>query len=123
MLQAGQSLLVTALQRVGAPPRRRPSPRARLLSWFLDAPSAPFGVHRMALAGKATGKDVGMWFGCSTAAATMRSVSCSFFLSFCLLLSGTSTFPGVLLFRLLCDTIIFGNFRSYYFTFVHPFHL
>ncbi|KAJ7669638.1 hypothetical protein B0H17DRAFT_1086532 [Mycena rosella] len=116
MLQAGQSLLVTALQHVGAPPRRRPSPRARLLSWFLDAPSAPFGVHRMALAGKATGKDVGMWFGCSTAAATMRSVSCSFF-SFFL------TFPGVLLVRLLCDTIIFGNFRSYYFTFVHPFHL
>ncbi|KAJ7620793.1 hypothetical protein B0H17DRAFT_1340698 [Mycena rosella] len=45
---------------VHPPPRRRPSPRARLLSWFLDAPSAPFGVHRMALAGKAAGKDVGI---------------------------------------------------------------
>ncbi|KAJ6467674.1 hypothetical protein C8R47DRAFT_1325949 [Mycena vitilis] len=30
---------------------------ARLVSWFFDAP-APFGVHQMALAGKAPGKDV-----------------------------------------------------------------
>ncbi|KAJ7799490.1 hypothetical protein B0H14DRAFT_3491543 [Mycena olivaceomarginata] len=33
---------------------------ARLLLWFLDAPAAPFGVHRMALAGKTAEKDVGM---------------------------------------------------------------
>ncbi|KAJ7768174.1 hypothetical protein DFH07DRAFT_769384, partial [Mycena maculata] len=45
---------------------------ARLLSWFLDAPGAPFGVHRMALAGKAAGKDVGMWFGPSAAASAIR---------------------------------------------------
>ncbi|KAJ7673031.1 hypothetical protein DFH06DRAFT_1319246 [Mycena polygramma] len=45
-----------------------PASIARLLSWFLDAPAAPFGVHRMALAGKAAGKDVGMWFGPSAAA-------------------------------------------------------
>ncbi|KAJ7673051.1 hypothetical protein DFH06DRAFT_1123801 [Mycena polygramma] len=31
---------------------------ARLLSWFLDAPAAPFGVHRMALAGRRRGR---MW--------------------------------------------------------------
>ncbi|KAJ6470808.1 hypothetical protein C8R47DRAFT_1222449 [Mycena vitilis] len=30
---------------------------ARLLSWFLDAQAAPFGVHRMAVVGKAAGKD------------------------------------------------------------------
>ncbi|KAJ6472122.1 hypothetical protein C8R47DRAFT_739364 [Mycena vitilis] len=36
---------------------------ARLLSWFLDAPAAPFGVHPMALAGKAAGKDVGCGWG------------------------------------------------------------
>ncbi|KAJ7106383.1 hypothetical protein C8R44DRAFT_886253 [Mycena epipterygia] len=37
---------------------------AQLLSWFLDVPAAaPFGVHRMALARKAAGKDMGMWFG------------------------------------------------------------
>ncbi|KAJ7881837.1 hypothetical protein B0H13DRAFT_2667498 [Mycena leptocephala] len=48
------------------PPPTRP---ARLLSWFPDAPAAPFGVHRMALAGEAAGKDVGMWFGLSAAVA------------------------------------------------------
>ncbi|KAJ6473340.1 hypothetical protein C8R47DRAFT_1324442 [Mycena vitilis] len=47
---------------------------ARLLSWFLDAPAAPFGVHRMALAGKAAGKDVGMWFGPSAAAGALRTL-------------------------------------------------
>jgi hypothetical protein len=47
---------------------------ARLLSWFLDAPAAPFGVHRMALAGKAAGKDVGMWFGPNAAAGALRFV-------------------------------------------------
>ncbi|KAJ7619970.1 hypothetical protein DFH06DRAFT_69828 [Mycena polygramma] len=47
---------------------------ARLLSWFLDAPAAPFGVHRMALAGKAAGKDAGMWFGPSAAAGALRTL-------------------------------------------------
>ncbi|KAJ7916666.1 hypothetical protein B0H13DRAFT_357975 [Mycena leptocephala] len=44
----------------------------RLLSWFLDTPAAPFGVHRMALAVRAAGKDVGMWFGPSAAAGALR---------------------------------------------------
>ncbi|KAF7358130.1 Cysteine protease [Mycena venus] len=33
---------------------------ARLLSWFSDSPAAPFGVHPIALAGKAAGKDTRM---------------------------------------------------------------
>ncbi|KAF8127776.1 hypothetical protein K438DRAFT_2000575 [Mycena galopus ATCC 62051] len=37
--------------------------RAHLLTWFLDAPTALFGVHCMVLAGKAAGKDVVMRFG------------------------------------------------------------
>ncbi|KAJ7852736.1 hypothetical protein B0H13DRAFT_2359355 [Mycena leptocephala] len=86
MLRTGQSLLAVALQRVGADPlpnsNARIPPRtlavhaahARLISWFLDAPAAPFSVHRMALAGKALGKDVGMWFGPSAAASTMRTL-------------------------------------------------
>ncbi|KAJ7700595.1 hypothetical protein B0H14DRAFT_2648719 [Mycena olivaceomarginata] len=36
------------------------------LRWFLDVPAPPFGVHRMAFAGKA-GKDVGMSFEPSAA--------------------------------------------------------
>ncbi|KAJ6514099.1 hypothetical protein DFH09DRAFT_1374099 [Mycena vulgaris] len=41
-----------------------PTPTAHcLLSWSLDSPAAPFGLYRMARAGKATGKDVRMWFG------------------------------------------------------------
>ncbi|KAJ6491135.1 hypothetical protein C8R45DRAFT_1213185 [Mycena sanguinolenta] len=35
-------------------------------------PAAPFGVHRMALAGKAAGKDVGIWFRPSAAASALR---------------------------------------------------
>ncbi|KAJ7728224.1 hypothetical protein B0H16DRAFT_1777888 [Mycena metata] len=46
---------------------------AHLLSWFLDASAAPFGVYRMAHAGNAAGKDVGMWFGPSAAAGVLRT--------------------------------------------------
>ncbi|KAJ7075202.1 peptidase family C54-domain-containing protein [Mycena belliarum] len=88
MLRTGQSLLAAALGRVGDPhpsgstrppsfPPHTPSAHAahaRLLSWFLDAPAAPFSVHRMALAGKAAGKDVGMWFGPSAAAGAVRTL-------------------------------------------------
>ncbi|KAJ7432962.1 hypothetical protein B0H11DRAFT_2259910 [Mycena galericulata] len=42
-----------------------PAPHARLLSWFLDAPAVPFGMHRMALTGKVQGKDVDVvWAKC-----------------------------------------------------------
>lgn len=46
---------------------------ARMLSWFLDDPEAtsPFSVHRFALVGKALGKEVGQWFGPSTAAGAI----------------------------------------------------
>ncbi|KAJ7120879.1 hypothetical protein C8R44DRAFT_736587 [Mycena epipterygia] len=43
----------------------------RLLPLFRDAPAVPFGVHWMALARKAAGKDVGTWLGQST--STMRA--------------------------------------------------
>lgn len=48
----------------------------QILTWFLDTPSpeAPFSVHRMALAGKELGKDVGQWFGPSTAAGAIKYV-------------------------------------------------
>ncbi|KAJ6581256.1 hypothetical protein B0H19DRAFT_500096 [Mycena capillaripes] len=48
----------------------------RLLTWFLDtpAPEAPFSVHRMALAGKDLGTEVGMWFGPSIAAGAIKAL-------------------------------------------------
>lgn len=46
----------------------------KILTWFLDTPSplVPFGVHRFALAGKGLGKEVGSWFGPSTAAGAIK---------------------------------------------------
>ncbi|KAJ7644998.1 hypothetical protein B0H17DRAFT_1339095 [Mycena rosella] len=101
MLRMSQSLLATALQRVGgpgaelgtleaceggsvgfAPPdlerlnattSHSPPPRSSYQR-CLDAPAAPFGVHRMALAGKAARKDVGVWFGPSAAAGALRTL-------------------------------------------------
>lgn len=48
----------------------------KILTWFFDNPSlsCPFSVHRMALAGKELGKDVGQWFGPSTAAGAIKKL-------------------------------------------------
>ncbi|GJJ09389.1 hypothetical protein Clacol_003611 [Clathrus columnatus] len=48
----------------------------KILTWFFDSPSpsCPFSVHRMALAGKELGKDVGQWFGPSTAAGAIKKL-------------------------------------------------
>ncbi|KAF8303099.1 hypothetical protein DL93DRAFT_2043109, partial [Clavulina sp. PMI_390] len=84
MLRTGQSVLAEALIQLhlGRNWRRPSAPSltpeyatyVKILSWFLDTPSpiVPFGVHRMALAGKALGKDVGSWFGPSTAAGAIK---------------------------------------------------
>ncbi|KAG8757344.1 Cysteine protease atg4 [Serendipita sp. 396] len=84
MLRTGQSLLANALIHLHLSRSwRRPNQASftpefvqyvRILTWFLDTPSplAPFGVHRMALAGKELGKEVGSWFGPSTAAGAIK---------------------------------------------------
>ncbi|KAJ7746924.1 hypothetical protein DFH07DRAFT_1062874 [Mycena maculata] len=56
--------------------RTRHAAYVRLLTWFLDtpAPEAPFSVHRMALAGKDLGTEVGMWFGPSIAAGAIKTL-------------------------------------------------
>lgn len=103
MLRTGQSLLANALIEVHlgrhwrrqAPPlpasrapgegqeretwsteRSRYATYVRILSWFLDEPSTacPFGVHRMAREGKRLGKEVGEWFGPSTAAGAVKKL-------------------------------------------------
>ncbi|KAA1476293.1 hypothetical protein DENSPDRAFT_784808 [Dentipellis sp. KUC8613] len=86
MLRTGQSLLANALLHLhlGRDWRRPPHPvytadyamYVQILTWFLDSPSpyAPFSVHRMALAGKDLGKDVGQWFGPSTAAGAIKTL-------------------------------------------------
>lgn len=53
---------------------------ARILSYFLDDPSplVPFSVHRMALIGKALGKEVGEWFGPSTAQGALKTLANAF---------------------------------------------
>ncbi|KAF7351822.1 hypothetical protein MVEN_01143300 [Mycena venus] len=56
MRRTAESLLATALQRVG------------------DAPEAPFSVHQIALVGKAAGEEVGVWFGLSAAGSAFKAL-------------------------------------------------
>lgn len=93
MLRTGQSLLANSLVRLYlgrewrkpaiAPTESTASivkeiedyaTYVRILSWFMDdpLPHAPFSVHRMALVGKQLGKEVGEWFGPSTAAGAIK---------------------------------------------------
>lgn len=100
MLRTGQSMLANALitvqlgrdWRQPRKPSKAPESREELaqleayakyvqtLSWFLDDPSplCPFSVHRMALIGKELGKEVGEWFGPSTAAGALKTLANSF---------------------------------------------
>ncbi|KAF9808590.1 hypothetical protein IEO21_07806 [Rhodonia placenta] len=86
MLRTGQSLLANALLHLHLSRdwRRPPYPiytadyatYVQIITWFLDTPSplSPFSVHRMALVGKELGKDVGQWFGPSTAAGAIKTL-------------------------------------------------
>nr|XP_018266846.1 uncharacterized protein I303_00824 [Kwoniella dejecticola CBS 10117]OBR89004.1 hypothetical protein I303_00824 [Kwoniella dejecticola CBS 10117] len=100
MLRTGQSMLANALVHLHLgrdwrlphkPTYLTASPRGldhlkhyveyvKILSWFLDDPSplCPFSVHRMALIGKELGKEVGEWFGPSTAAGALKTLTNSF---------------------------------------------
>ncbi|KAL5534817.1 hypothetical protein ACEPAG_1281 [Sanghuangporus baumii] len=86
MLRTGQSLLANALihLHLGRDWRRPPHPvytadyatYVKILTWFFDSTDVhcPFSVHRMALAGKELGKDVGQWFGPSTASGAIKTL-------------------------------------------------
>ncbi|KAK8845476.1 hypothetical protein IAR55_006189 [Kwoniella newhampshirensis] len=101
MLRTGQSMLANALihLRLGRDwrvPSQKPNCKpiskielaelesyaeyVKIMTWFLDDPSplCPFSVHRMALIGKELGKEVGEWFGPSTAAGALKTLANSF---------------------------------------------
>lgn len=95
MLRTGQSLLANAIlvAHLGREWRRPitsltdpsssvlPDPvYARLMSWFVDcsSPLAPFSVHRFAAKGKELGKEIGEWFGPSTAAGAIKALTNEF---------------------------------------------
>ncbi|ORY23614.1 peptidase family C54-domain-containing protein [Naematelia encephala] len=101
MLRTGQSMLANALIHLhlgrdwrlpSAKPHMPPrtideraelndyASYVRLMAWFMDDPSplAPFSVHRMALIGKELGKEVGEWFGPSTAAGALKTLANAF---------------------------------------------
>ncbi|CAG8448086.1 873_t:CDS:2 [Funneliformis mosseae] len=82
MLRSGQSLLANALivQFLGREWRRvnrgEDTWNRYILAWFIDDMSSrcPFSVHRVALLGKQLGKNIGQWFGPSTASQAIKAL-------------------------------------------------
>ncbi|KAM0789478.1 hypothetical protein ACM66B_000298 [Microbotryomycetes sp. NB124-2] len=89
MLRTGQSMLANAMVAVHlGRDWRRPLPGtsaanvvpdaakySRIVSMFIDDPSAPFSVHRFAAMGESLGKAVGQWFGPSTASGAIKALA------------------------------------------------
>ncbi|KAF7289537.1 Cysteine protease [Mycena chlorophos] len=64
----------TSASSEGTAERTKHMTYVRLISWFMDSPDAPFGIHRLCLAGRDLGTPVGTWFGPAVAANAIKTL-------------------------------------------------
>jgi cysteine protease ATG4 len=82
MLRSGQMILASGLMnhklgrdwRIGAIEKGDWIPYAEIVTQFIDSPTAPYSIHRIALQGQQLDKEVGQWFGPATVAQVIKSL-------------------------------------------------
>jgi cysteine protease ATG4 len=82
MLRSGQMILASGLMnhklgrdwRIGSIEKGDWIPYAEIVTQFIDSPTAPYSIHRIALQGQQLDKEVGQWFGPATVAQVIKSL-------------------------------------------------